>query len=81
MALFDPARQCVLITPSDSTDLANGPCRALYVGVLGNVAIATPTSGNAVATITFAGVSGILPVGTTRVYASNTTANNIIALY
>lgn len=71
------AQQCIAITPADS-DLAGGSVRALYVGGSGNVKITDP-QGNAV---TFVGaVAGtILPVMAKRVWATGTTATNIIGL-
>lgn len=65
------------ITPSNSTDIP--PTRGLYVGGAGNVAVdmayGTP--------MTFVGVQGgtILPIQVTRIYATNTTATSIVALY
>lgn len=65
------------ITPSNSTDIL--PTRGLYVGGAGNVtvdmALGTP--------MTFVGVQGgtILPIQVTRIYATNTTATSIVALY
>lgn len=72
-----PANDFVAITPSDSTSLTY-PCRAIYVGVSGDV-----TCLNALGTaITFKAVPvGILPVQTSRVNATNTTATNMVALY
>jgi hypothetical protein len=67
------------VTPSDSADLANGVCRALWIGVAGNVALIAAGDSSPV---TLIGVSaGILPVAAKRVYSTNTTATNIVALY
>lgn len=71
------AQQCIAITPADS-DLAGGAVRALYVGGSGNVKITDP-QGNAV---TFANVPAgvVLPVMAKRIWATGTTASNIIGL-
>lgn len=71
------AQQCIAITPADS-DLAGGAVRAIYVGGSGNVKITDP-QGNAV---TFVGaVAGtILPVMAKRIWATGTTATNLIGL-
>jgi hypothetical protein len=70
------AQECVAITPADS-DLS-AQMRALYIGGSGNVRITDP-QGNVV---TFVGaVAGtVLPVMAKRVWATGTTATNIIGL-
>ncbi len=74
----NPAVGAALVTPNDATDLPNGPCRALYIGVTGNINIDTPQGD----TILFSNVPvGILPVGAKRVRVATTTATLIIALY
>ncbi len=71
-----PAVRCVAVTPSDSADLAY-LSRSLYIGVAGDVKI-TDSIGN---TVVFkAAPVGILPVRAARVWATATTATNIIAL-
>lgn len=73
-----PAQHAVAVTPSDSTDLTT-PCRALYVGVTGDVVLDTVGGETSV---TFKAVPvGILPVRTQRVRSTLTTATNIVALY
>lgn len=66
------------VTPSDTHPIKGGPARALYVGGTGDVAALTE---NGVA-VTFAGVpaGAVLPIATSRVNATNTTATNIVAL-
>jgi hypothetical protein len=70
------AVNCIAITPADS-DLVQ-PVRALYIGGSGNLRI-SDTGGGAV---TFVGaVAGtILPVMAKRVWATGTTATNIVGL-
>lgn len=67
------------VTPHDSTDITDGPCDALWVGVGGDVVV-VPQGGSAV---TFKNVpSGfLLLTKTKRVNATNTTATDIVALY
>lgn len=67
-----------LVTPSDTTSFTS-PVRGLFVGGAGDVAVV----GLDGTSVTFTGVvaGSILPVICTRVNSTNTTANNIIALY
>jgi hypothetical protein len=67
------------VTPSDSADLPDGPCRAVFVGSGGNLRITTGGG----TTVTFNGLLAgqILPVMATRVWATSTTASSIIAVY
>lgn len=75
--LGGPAHYAATVTPDDSNDLATG-CRALYVGTTGNIKLTT-AGGN---TVTFSSVPvGVLPVRCVRVFSTNTTASNIIALW
>lgn len=73
-----PAMEAAAVTPSDSTDLPNGPCRALYIGGAGSVVIDTYNNTN----ITFAGLTAgtILPLNVRRVRTAST-ATSIVALY
>jgi len=74
--LESPAEHAVDITPSDSSDLTNF-IRAIYVGTEGTLKVDT-LSGD---TVTFNGISGILPVRIKKVYATGTTATNLVGLY
>lgn len=73
-----PSADAALVTPSDAGTIT--PTRGLYVGVTGDVAVRMT---NGAASILFKAV----PAGTTlnvsvnRVYATNTTATNLVALY
>lgn len=66
------------VTPSDTYPIKGGPARALYVGVTGDV-VAINENGVAV-TFTAVPAGAVLPIVTARVNATNTTANNIVAL-
>ena len=72
-----PANSFVAVTPSDTVNLTT-PARALYVGGAGNL-VAINGAGDA---ITFTGVlaGSILPIRTTRVNSTSTTATSIVAL-
>lgn len=65
------------VTPSDSTALR--PTRGLYVGGAGNVKVDMALG----TTVTFASVAAgtILPIQVVKVYSTDTTATNIVALY
>ena len=70
---------CRAITPNDGADLPLNVCRAIYAGVGGDISI-VDLSGE---TVVFSGVlaGSILPVQTSRVNATATTATSLIALY
>ncbi len=74
--LESPAGHAFGVTPNDSADLATA-ARALYVGTAGDVKVDT-VGGD---TVTFVGVSGVLPVRVMRVYATDTDATNIVGIY
>lgn len=73
-----PAEDASAVTPSDSTNLTN-PARALYIGTAGNVTLVT--IGGSVITFSNVQSGSVLPVRTTRVNSTSTTATNIVALY
>jgi len=66
------------VTPSDTVAIKGGPARALYVGGTGDV-VAINENGAAVKFVAVPAGS-ILPIVTSRVNATNTTATDIIAL-
>lgn len=67
------------VTASDSVDLPNGPCKAIYVTGAGNVNVNLLGGGTATLTSMVAGQ--ILPISVTRVLSTSTTATGIYALY
>jgi hypothetical protein len=67
------------VTTSDSVDLPNGPCQALYVTAAGNVNVQLQGGGTAVLTSLTAGQ--IVAVGASRVLTTSTTATGVFALY
>lgn len=74
-----PAWDVSAVTPNDSTDLPDGPCRGLYIGTSGDVKL-TPAAGSTA--VVFVGVPvGVLPVAASRVYDTGTDADDILALY
>jgi len=76
-AWSDPAEHAASVTPSDTEDLTT-PARGLYVGTPGDVKVITIHG----ETVTFPNVPvGILPVRATRVYDTDTTATDIVALW
>lgn len=70
------AVNCIAITPAD-TDLVQ-PVRAIYVGGSGNVKI--NDTGNGAVTFYNVPAGVILPVMARRIYATGTTATNIVGL-
>ena len=73
-----PAHGGATVTPNDSADLPD-EARSLYIGGEGNVRVITRNGND----LTFVGLpaGSILPVYVVRVYATDTTATNIIGLY
>jgi hypothetical protein len=67
------------VTPSDTVNLSNGPCRALNVTTAGNVAV--NLVGGGTATLTGLSAGQIIEVAAQRVLATGTTAAGIFALY
>ena len=71
-----PAVRADVVTPDNSGELT--PLRSLYIGVSGDVTVDMADSGT---NVTFKAVPvGILPVSVTRVYATGTTATDIVNL-
>jgi hypothetical protein len=74
----EPVYGAVAVATSDVADLPLAPTRSIYVGVSGDVKVDL-VSGD---TVTFkAAPVGVLPLRVKRVYATGTTATNILALY
>lgn len=73
-----PAVDAVAVTPNDGADLPT-MARSLYIGAAGNVVV---TTANGTQT-TFVGLPAgyILPLFVKRVWATNTTATSIVAMY
>lgn len=73
-----PAHSAAAVTTSDSAVIP--VTRALYIGTAGNITVTMAVDGTSVL---FVGVQGgtLLPLQVTRVYATGTTATNIVALY
>jgi hypothetical protein len=76
-ALDAPAAQAVVITKSDSVDLAE-VTRAIYVGGAGDLSVVM-VSGQ-VATFTALPAGFILPVRARRVNATGSTATSLVGL-
>lgn len=72
-----PGYDGIAIAPSDSTNLST-ICRALFIGVAGNVKLRTPASTSLEFLNCQAG--SILPIQTLLVFATSTTATNIIGI-
>lgn len=67
------------VVPSDSVNLVQGACNALYVGGAGDIAILDEMG----QTVTYTGVAAGLwfPVKAVRVLAAGTTATGLVAGY
>lgn len=79
MSSNSPATAAFAVTPSDTDNIPQGPARALYVGVAGNITLRATRNGVAVL---FPNVPvGIFPVNAVQVLATGTAATGIVALY
>ncbi len=78
-ALVNPIQSIVSITTSDSVDLAPAPCRAIFVGVAGDVKITTRAGEDVTLVNVAAGVWH--PMQATRIWATGTDATDIFAGY
>lgn len=85
---IEPSFQFSTVTPSDTAlltyttsggEVVKRKCKALYIGVAGNVAI----KDDAGTAVTFTGVLAgcVYPISTDTVMNANTTATDIVALY
>ena len=74
------AADIVLVTPSDSVDLAQVACGFLIGATAGNIVIRTGLGGTSLRTIAVAANQTVF-VEITRIEATNTTATPIYALY
>lgn len=71
--------QGVAVTASDSVDLPNGACEAIYVTGAGNVNVNLAGGGTAVLTTLSAGQ--VVYCRASRILSTSTTATGIFALY
>ena len=75
---YDSAHDATSVTPHDTNALTDGICKALYVGVSGDVSVIMAQG----TTVTFKNVPvGVFPLRVTHVRSTATTATEIIALY
>lgn len=75
---LDSANNAAAANLHDTNLLTNGVCKALYVGVTGDVKV-TMANGT---DVTFKNVPvGILPIRAKRVFSTGTDASEILALY
>ena len=72
----EPAFGAQEITTSDSVDLTVNS-RGLWIGGSGNIKVTTEIGD----TVTFVGVSGLIPLAVRRIWATGTTATDIVSLY
>jgi hypothetical protein len=72
------ARVAEVVTKSDTVNFTNGTCKGIYVGTAGTVVAIV---NGALTTFTAVPAGMILPIKATRVNSTNTTANNMVALF
>ena len=75
-----PARNLRAVTPADDTDFSDGPCRSLWVGTGGDVALLARADTSSV-TIANVPDGTLLPIEVKQVQSTGTPASDIVALY
>jgi hypothetical protein len=75
--LTPPGYGVVEVTPHDTNNLTS-PSRGLYIGTAGDVKIMAVNG--SIATFIGAASGSVLPIQAKRVYATGTTATNIVAI-
>ena len=65
------------VTPSDSSDLSGEPYFAVWVGTGGNLKV-DMSSGTGTVTLNNCASGQLIPIMVERIYATGTTASNII---
>ena len=76
--LTSPGTRAAAVTPNDSADLAN-VSRALYIGGSGDIKVTT--SGGDTVTLVGVVAGSVIPLRVARVFATDTTASDIVALW
>lgn len=69
----------VSVVPSDTVDLSSGVTKGIYVGVEGDITV--KMSDDTVVTFKALAPGTIHPIAVKRVYATGTSATNILAVY
>jgi len=73
----EPAYDMAAVTASDTADIT--PTRGVYIGGAGDLKV--DTAGGTTITLSATAAGSILPISVKRIYATGTTATNIVALY
>ena len=75
----EPATDAAAITPHDTNEITNPP-RAIYIGTGGNIKVDMTGAGTG---ITFVNVQtgSILPIRVSLVYATGTTATDLVGIH
>lgn len=77
-ALDSPAAHAAVVVPNNTTNLASDT-RAIFVGGAGNINLRTVGGEDVLFTGVVAGT--VLPIRARRIYATNTTATNMVAMW
>ena len=79
LTITAPSDKYLDITVSDVTDLPEGKCRGIYVGVAGDIAAVTING----STVQFKNASqgSVIPIVAIRVNSTGTSATDLVALY
>lgn len=78
--LDSPATSSYAVTPNDTTDLTIS-VKAIYVGVTGDIKVELVNDAVGDAVVLKAVPVGLLKIRARRIWATGTTATNIIGLY
>lgn len=79
---YGPGHSAFDISPDNSEPIANGPVRAVYVGVGGDITGRTVSQSGSPATVTFTAVptGTVLPVAFTHIHVTGTDADDMVGL-
>ena len=73
----EPAYDMAAVTASNTANI--NPTRGVYIGGAGDLKV--DTAGGTTITLSATAAGSILPISVKRIYATGTTATNIVALY
>lgn len=79
--ISNPATRAEVVTPSDGSDLPEGTTQSVYVGTSGDLAVNLVGSEADARIFKNVNAGQVLPIQATRIRATSTTADNILALY
>ena len=78
---LSPINDLKAVTPSDSTDLPNGPCRGLLFTAAGNITFDTAAGTTVTIPVNSSWFGAVIYIRAKRVRATGTTSSGVFACY